>query len=240
MRALLLIGLFFPFMLFSQGLKKVVVKNAFGVTIEKYTVLKTDNLTRQGKYNHYSQEGKLLVECSYKMGVKQGIAVFYSSSRNKIRAIGIYSENKRVGIWEFYLGGKLLHKYNYSMNEILVNSDESTIPDFKIMSPDSNKQYEGDTAPIFLGGYALINDLVTENLQLTYLERENKEDVKLYVTFMIDVEGEVNECKVQGLNTTNNLLVARQAELISTEWVAATRKGVNVPAKITIPIIIQI
>jgi hypothetical protein len=234
--------LFFPFLLLSQQLKKVVVKNEDGVVTERYSVVKAEQSVKHGEYFQFSEDGSKVFECTYYHGDKQGIAVFYDKESHKIQRIGIYSIDKRIGIWEFYREGELVHKFNYTTGKLLVNKNEQVKKTCYVFNDEGIPTDEVvDVNPVYLGGYELLNQFVKENLLLTYVERENKIAVTVLITLTISSSSEIIDYKVKStLNDANNGLVIRAFERMPNYWVPAEKDGVKVTTAIEIPIIIMI
>jgi antitoxin component YwqK of YwqJK toxin-antitoxin module len=60
-----------------------------------------------GSYKQYSDKGILTDDLTYKEGYIDGKAVFYEPN-GKIKQRGKYKKDLKVGIWEYYVEGKLV------------------------------------------------------------------------------------------------------------------------------------
>jgi antitoxin component YwqK of YwqJK toxin-antitoxin module len=60
-----------------------------------------------GSYKQYSDKGILTDDLNYKEGYIDGKAVFYEPN-GKIKQRGQYKKDLKVGIWEYYVEGKLV------------------------------------------------------------------------------------------------------------------------------------
>ena len=60
-----------------------------------------------GSYKQYSDKGILIDDLQYKDGFIDGKAVFYEPN-GKIKQRGQYKKDLKVGIWEYYVEGKLV------------------------------------------------------------------------------------------------------------------------------------
>ena len=59
-----------------------------------------------GNSKKYSQEGVLIEDLNYENGVLNGPAAFYELNGN-IKQKGVYEDDLKIGIWEFYTDGEL-------------------------------------------------------------------------------------------------------------------------------------
>ncbi len=71
------------------------------------------NGSKEGIYKKYGQNAILLEQSTYKNNVYNGDAVFYDSN-GVMASKGKFLNGKKVGMWQFYLGGKLTKEVNMS------------------------------------------------------------------------------------------------------------------------------
>ncbi|TDP01464.1 toxin-antitoxin system YwqK family antitoxin [Flavobacterium sp. 245] len=71
------------------------------------------NGSKEGIYKKYGQNAILLEQSTYKNNVYNGDAVFYDSD-GVMASKGKFLNGKKVGMWQFYLRGKLTKEVNMS------------------------------------------------------------------------------------------------------------------------------
>ncbi|MDQ6469304.1 hypothetical protein RB619_01525 [Flavobacterium sp. LHD-80] len=71
------------------------------------------NGSKEGIYKKYGQNAILLEQSTFKDNVYNGDAVFYDSN-GAMASKGKFLNGKKVGKWQFYLGGKLTKEVNMS------------------------------------------------------------------------------------------------------------------------------
>ncbi|MDR7370771.1 hypothetical protein [Flavobacterium aquidurense] len=91
-----------------EGLRSVFYPNA--KIAEEITY---KNGLKEGIYKKYGQNGILLEQTTYKNNEYNGDAVFYDSD-GVAASKGKFLNGKKVGIWQFYLKGKLTKEVNMS------------------------------------------------------------------------------------------------------------------------------
>ncbi len=71
-----------------------------------------------GEANWYSESNTLIKTSIYKDGELNGESTYYDIYGN-IKSKGTYKSDKKVGIWEYYKGGKLTKKVNHTTKEVI-------------------------------------------------------------------------------------------------------------------------
>lgn len=86
---------------------------------------------------HFYPDGKISEKLHFSYGVKNGMAREYYPNE-KLKAEGLYRNNRRVGIWNF-IGptGKLLTKKDYDKNpETWIDGDDEAAPEAMMPGPE--------------------------------------------------------------------------------------------------------
>jgi TonB family protein len=82
---------------------------------ERQSSGKVKNYKKQGVWNYYDDQGRLQETTTYKNDVKQGLHIFFYSDDGEKAEEGNYLNGEKSGLWmEWYPGGKILSKVNYS------------------------------------------------------------------------------------------------------------------------------
>ncbi len=71
------------------------------------------NGVKEGSYKKYLENGIVLEATTFINGLNEGETVYKDASGN-IASIGTYLKGKKVGIWKFYIDGKLEKEENFS------------------------------------------------------------------------------------------------------------------------------
>ena len=66
---------------------------------------------KQGAYKKYSETGIVLENTFFKNGEYEGLAV-YKDPNDLIIAKGMFKNGKKVGMWQFFVNGKLASEEN--------------------------------------------------------------------------------------------------------------------------------
>lgn len=69
------------------------------------------NGLKEGAYRKYSESGVVMESCFFKNGEYEGEAV-YRDPNNLVVARGMFKNGKKVGIWQFFVDGKLTSEEN--------------------------------------------------------------------------------------------------------------------------------
>lgn len=93
--------------------KRTVYYKGSGINGEEIIAEETSysNGFKNGNYKKYTLKGVLLENSNYKKGELDGAAV-YNDAFGNLASKGNFKNGKKVGIWEFYEGGKLQKKDN--------------------------------------------------------------------------------------------------------------------------------
>ena len=91
-----------------EGKRSVFYKN--GLIAEEINYI---NDQKNGIYKNYTEKGIVLESSIYKNNEFDGLAI-YRDTENNIIAQGMFKNGKKVGIWNFYKGGKFVSKTNFN------------------------------------------------------------------------------------------------------------------------------
>lgn len=94
---------------------------------ERYVYFKNGNIAESANYKNgqlhgeskwYSEKNVLLRHATYKGGDLEGKTINYDAN-GKITSEGHYSNNKKVGIWQYYKDGVLTKEINHTTQEVI-------------------------------------------------------------------------------------------------------------------------
>lgn len=72
------------------------------------------NNLKIGPYKRYTESGIIIEESNYKNNEYDGLAIFRDADDGTIVSKGKFVNGKKVGIWQFFQGGKLVKEENMS------------------------------------------------------------------------------------------------------------------------------
>ncbi len=168
---------------------------------EVYSVLKSDKITRHGTYNKIGFNNTIIESGYYKLGLKDSTWISYNWNGIKKLSEGIYLNNEKTGIWEYYdFKGEIEVRYNYSTNELLFNKKNEfldTDKEYKVFINNDTLRTILDREPVFIG--SMFNELF-KNIKYPALARENGKSGKVIVSFVIDKNGKTkNHTIIHGM-----------------------------------------
>lgn len=223
---------------FGQKLKKIKQKVTEGHTEyeEVFYVLKEDKNTRQGEYTKKSEYRGVVEKGYYKNGVKDSLWTYYrDEKKNLLKAQGHFSNNEKVGAWNFYdWSGNLIQIFDYSLDSLLFDKDAKNRYEFTC----NTKKDSADSClyPVIIGGYTVTQEIIAKNLVYPPLAVENGVQGTVYIKFEIDINGiGKNPTIYKGVSPDIDAEALRTMRIILDEirWYTW---GKNTTYKITMPI----
>lgn len=210
-KTILFLLTFVPTILFGQDLKKINDNE----NNETFYVLKSDRVTKHGKYQKFSYNYKLLITGFYKHGV-------------------------RDSIWEcFNMDGDRTAIYNYTKNQLVYYKPTDKIKDkkFRLLNGNNNSDTTLSRTPIFLGGEDLVRSVLAKNLRYPSAALEKGKSGKVYVLFTVDKFGKVSNFHVespQGFGMDNEAI--RVLKLLPDNWLPGLLNEQPVDVEVAYPI----
>jgi TonB family protein len=229
-----------PTVLFGQETKKVTEENKNDWFKEVYYVLKSDKSIRHGNYQKSGYKEAVLINGFYKNGLKDSIWTEYQWSGKNKKSIGTYSEDKKVGTWEFYdYKGELEQKYDYTKNEIIYFKldDKEKDKDFRVIKDSDTTKTKLDRPPLYIGGSAMMFEPILKNIQYPPQAKENGVSGKVYITFTIDSNGKTSNHRVtKGIGSGCDEEALRVVKEIPDNWLPGLLSGQAVNVEYVLPI----
>jgi len=94
-----------------------------------------------------------------------------------------------------------------------------------------------EKAPEFIGGQSAMVDFIIKHIIYPENEREKGIEGTVYVTFVVEKDGSINEAKVlKGVQTALDKEALRVVKLMSKKWKAGTQRGEAVRVQFNLPI----
>ena len=234
---LLFLTCMIPFVLLGKETKKIVVDYLYPPFKEIFYVLKSDTIVRHGPYK-LVLNGKILVEGSYKMGMKDSLWIEHNVM-GKLRFRGYYTENKRVGIWEFNNeNGEAEQQLDFTNNQILMYRSQMTGHTFRIHKSSDSLYSLLDRPPLYLGGASRIKEHIADEI-LAPLHKTNEKFLgTVFVEFTIDSLGKTsNHHILRGMGPRYNEEALRVVKSLPDEWFPGILNEKTVSADYVIPVI---
>lgn len=194
----------------AQELKSKTVTKS--LTIETFTVLKSDKKVRHGSYKKITTNDRVLIE-------------------------GQYSNSKRVGVWKFYdyRSGFVEQEYDYDQNKfVYLNAENSEMNHIKYNGEWRTDRL--DTVPILIGG---LNNLRYELIQAAYSFTDPPKFPKggiAIFSFVIKANGETTDFKIrQSSDNSFEKYLLKLIEKRSENWLPGVYKGEKVDVEFILP-----
>ena len=187
--------------LFAQNDTKIIKSNNNGLK-EKYHVLKSDGTTRDRKYEKYLN-GNLIEN-------------------------GLYSNNIKVGIWEFYSFNKLELKYNFDNDSVEYHT-------INIVNDSM------DRPTLFLGSSSEITKIIQTNILYPEDAVKAKKSGKVLITIRIDANGKPIKYYVsKSIFPSLDNEALRVVKLIQPNWLPCIINNKKVESQVTLPVIFRL
>jgi len=83
----------------------------------------------EGKYQRYSIKNKIYEDFTYKNGKRNGYAIFYNRLTGLKQEEGNYKNDKKVGLWKFYIDGKFARSIDMDAENAKYPKKNSSLSD---------------------------------------------------------------------------------------------------------------
>ena len=205
-----------PAALFGQAIKRVKDKE----TGEYYSVLKSDNAVKQGEYQKYSYNDKLLMH-------------------------GYYKQGTRDSVWECYdLDGKLTLRYDFRNNEVLFYDTAKKANcgrTYKVLHAENDVDTVLTRPPVFLQGGGLVSAVLMKNLHYPDDARENATSGRVHVLFTVDKTGKASNYHVNTpLGSGTDEEAMRVLKMLPDDWLPGLVGQRPVDVEVDCPVIFRL
>lgn len=210
-KSILLLFSLYPMLVFGQEIKKINDKNKK----EVYYALKSDKTIRQGNYEKFGWDGKLLIDGFYKNGLKDSIWTFYYSS------------------------GQVAQKYDYTKKMLILENDQniSKHQKMKIRQGSDSILVILDKNPDYIGGFNLLHQLIFDLLEYPPTAKDSNIMGTVYVKFTVDTNGKAIDFKIlKGVAPSLNREAMRVAKELPDDWIPGILNGKKVDVPFVLPL----
>ena len=239
-KIILLLFAVLPTVMYAQETEKIIEKHESPNYIEIYYVLKSDKSIRHGNYQKLGHKNSLLVNGYYKNGLKDSTWTEYYWGGEKLKKKGNYADDKKHGVWEFYLyNGEIEQKYDYTSNELVyfILEPEEKDKEYKEIVKGGFKTVKLERPPLYIGGSIMIKEIINENLNFPAMAKENKVSGEVHVIFTIDTIGKMSNVKImRGIGSGCDEEAIRVVKLLPDNWIPALRNSQLVAVEHTLKI----
>jgi periplasmic protein TonB len=243
LKRLLIILTLIPIVAFSQATKKVTEEHDKPWSREVFYVLKSDKKTKHGNYQKFAYKNAIRINGYYNNGLKDSIWTEYYWGA-KIKSIGKYYEDKKIGTWEYYDNkGELIQKYDYTENKLIFDREYKTQKDreFRVINGTDTIKTKLDQPPIYIGGNVMLLDLIFRNAKYPSEARENMVTGTIYITFTIDMNGITSSHRItKGIGSGCDEEALRVVKLIPDNWIPGQLNGKPVTTEYICPVIFEL
>lgn len=227
-RMILFTFLFAPLLVFGQKTKRIKVKDEYKLVTEVYYVLKSDESVKHGQYQKLKEKEIVLINGFYKNGLKDSIWAEFSWDGTKLKSLGSYVNDSKIGVWEYYdFRGELEQKYDHTQYKLLYDKNILMSRDsaFTIIIGNDSIKTKLDHGPVYIGGSTLMRQpLFTLNFPEEAIA--NRISGKVQISFVVDKNGKAINHKVKaGIGYGCDEEALRVVKLIEDNWIPGQLNG---------------
>jgi periplasmic protein TonB len=226
-----------PLMLCGKETKKITIEYFNQSVREIYFVLKSDTTVRHGSYKVLSN-GKILVDGYYKMGLMDSLWLRYNQ-KGQLRVRGFYSENKRVGIWEFNDDkGETEQKVDFTNGQIMLYRSQLIGNTFKVYSGSDSVFALLDRPPLYLGGTSRMKEHISSEIVAPLHKANEKVLGTVFVEFIVDSTGKTSNHRIlKGISPRCNAEALRVVRSLPDEWFPGILNNRSITSSYVIPVV---
>jgi TonB family protein len=229
-----------PLVLLGQETHKVTEQRCIKCVKEVYYVLKSDPKIRHGLYQKLGFKDVVLTSGYYKNGLKDSTWTQYDfEGKNKVNT-GLYFQDKRVGLWEFYSPyGELEQKYDYTKDEIsfFLIDENFTLQNCIVINGNNKKEMQLDRPPLYVGGTSAIFEFLLNKLHYPIEALDNGVSGVVYIALTVDSVGRTRNHRIEkGIGLGCNEEALRVVKQLPDNWFSGILNGEFVTAEIVLPI----
>lgn len=165
-------------------------------------------------------------------GVKQGN---YTASIPYFSEKGQYEQGKKTGIWEFYRGLKLIHKYDFNTQTFLADTKPQFIGKITLLDDNGNPLHEIELQNVYLGGDGKMQSILIQCIRYPGPAVQNHVTGKVHISAMLTQEGKlINEKTESNIGYGLEEEAVRVFRMFPPDWVPVRIDGKPVPVKLDI------
>ena len=221
----ILLFIILPLIASAQETKKVTEKHTKPDYTEKFHVLRSDGTTKHGQYTK-TYSGLQEETGYYKNGFKDSVWTLTDLSDDHIMATGNYTNGIKTDIWTYYKTKDTVErKYDYSLKQVAYYLKDTSRKALVISGNDTT-EVKVDRPPFCLTSQKLLIDLLGHNLHYPDEARENGEEGRVLVAFIVDSNGSTGMAWVKkGVTKSLDAEAQRVGNMIPFECIPAILNG---------------
>jgi TonB family protein len=233
----LLILLFVAIKSFSQETKEIVEISGEKYIKKKivYHVLLDNILTKHGPYEEYIND-KLIIRGFYKMDKKDSVWQRYSHM-GTLLSKKTYSDNKKIGVWEFYQrDGAADWQYDFNKDSSTNKSQISPVYSYQSLNGEWLTG-KADREPVWLCSSSEWQFFLNRTLRYPNDAIRKNKMGKVTIEIMVNENGDAIEYNVaESAYPSLDAEALRVMELFHSEFSPAEKDGKKVKTKVQLPI----
>lgn len=222
----------------AQKLKHVIEDDYELFCKNEYSVLKIDKSVKHGHFKSTWVNGNPRIEGHYEFGLKDSLWTYFDPYKPIVSSRGYYQEGNKIGIWEYFdQKGKLLNRYDHSINYLSFTTFKDTVATRLIQTADTILEVKMERAPIFLEGETIKFRILQENTSYPQTAVDANIFGTVIISFYINVQGEAVEYEIlKGIGGGCDEEALRVVKLIPNEWAPGIFEGQLIKSQIIMPI----
>jgi TonB family protein len=229
-------------------LVSIVSFTSLSQTNQTKNQVKVEGDTVDGEWIRYYENGKIEIKGHYLNGKKHGEWNYFYNS-GQLKEQGRYAFNYQSGKWiSYFENGDVKEEVNFIEYAVDPDEDSDSFDSFSVVSSkDINKKNDVsktnldelnnfDEPASYPGGREAFKKFLMENLKYSKEGRIAGQELKVWLSFVVDLNGEVSQVQViRGCDT----LLDKEAERVIklTKWNPGKLKGVEIVSITRVPII---
>ncbi len=156
-----------------------------------------------------------------------------------MRFRGYYTEDKRIGVWEFYdENGEPEQKVDFTNNQIRLYRSKLTGHIFRVMSGNDSIFSMLDRPPLYLGGSTIIKEFIANEILPPLHKTNERVEGTVFIEFTVDSTGMTsNHHVLRGIGTRCNLEALRVVKTLPDKWIPGVLNGRAVSVNYIIPVV---
>lgn len=153
-----------------------------------------ENNKKSGIWISYDEKGKVTSELNYKEGLLDDDGKYYSDG--KLVCSGKHNKGVRVFVWSFYdTKGNVKSSYDYGYTFVSKDDKKEIINDPPQINEEPSLNIV-EQMPSFPGGERMMMEFIQKNIVYPEVSKEAGISGTVYITFVVENTGEINEVKV--------------------------------------------
>ena len=204
---------------------------------EEFYVLRSDKKIMHGAYEKKGSFSH--VTGNYNNGLKDGTWTEFLPG-DKLRSVGAYSKNERVGLWKFYTWeGVLEQEFDFTKRELIYDRllENMKARKFNVINGADTINTFLERPPVYITGKTRMQSALTKGTSPAQVFRLGMVSGNVIIGFTIDTTGQARDHKIiSGINKACDAEALRMVKQLPPNWLPAKLNGELVEVQHTITI----